>query len=66
MTPERRAIRDAWIAECWPVCRELPLGERVQKRKADRVDQRRFEELSTSTCGSPVDGQSINVWTEAG
>ena len=39
MTPERRAIRDAWIAECWPVCRELPLGERVQKRLDDVVNR---------------------------
>jgi hypothetical protein len=29
MTPEQCALRDAFLAECWPVCRELPRDVRA-------------------------------------
>jgi hypothetical protein len=28
LTPELRALRDAWLAELWPTCPELPREER--------------------------------------
>lgn len=36
------AERDAWLAELWPVCRELSKAERAAKRQSDweqRVEQ---------------------------
>ena len=33
------ALRDAYLAEMWPVCREVPRGERIAKVKADRQEQ---------------------------
>lgn len=35
MTPDQERLRDAYLAELWPVCRELPAGERAAKRQAD-------------------------------
>jgi hypothetical protein len=34
----------AWLSECWKPVRELPLGERLAKRKEDRREQRELEE----------------------
>ena len=35
MTPDQEQLRDAYLAELWPVTREVPYGERVAKRQAD-------------------------------
>ena len=35
MTPEEAILRDLYLSELWPVCRELSLGERAAKRQAD-------------------------------
>lgn len=53
MTPEQRALRDAYLSELWPVCRELPRHERAAKRKEDRIEQRRLEEIAIHS-DSPV------------
>jgi hypothetical protein len=39
MTPQERALRDAWVAEMWATCREVSRGERVTKRENDAVQQ---------------------------
>ncbi len=44
MTPEQRALRDAFLAELWPVCREVPRDVRAAKREMDRDEQRQAEE----------------------
>jgi hypothetical protein len=44
VTPEQQALRDAYLAELWPTCRELPVGERAGKRRADREMQRELED----------------------
>lgn len=51
MTPEQQALRDAFLAELWPVSRELPAGERAAKRQADweqRIELADREKASTS------------------
>jgi hypothetical protein len=40
------AERDAWLAELWPVCRELPREERAAKRQADWEARIRFDDRS--------------------
>ena len=32
-------LRDAWLSEMWKPCRELPIGERLEKREDDAVQQ---------------------------
>lgn len=39
MTPAERALRDAWIAELWPTCRELPRHVRDLERARAEVTQ---------------------------
>lgn len=43
MTPEERALRDAYLAELWPTVREYhdgdPLPKRSTKRRASKVDK---------------------------
>ena len=41
MTPEERALRDAWLAEMWPTCRELSREEREVERAL--TEERRRE-----------------------
>lgn len=52
MNPDERRLRDVWLAELWPVCREVPRDVRAGQRALDRRFQRDVEELavnSTST-----------------
>jgi hypothetical protein len=35
VTPEQERLRDAYLSELWPVCREVPYGERAAKQQAD-------------------------------
>lgn len=46
MTPDRTLLAAAYLAELWPVCRELPYGERETKRAADRAVQRQVEDMA--------------------
>lgn len=39
MTPEERALRDAFLAELWKPCPELSRRERLEKREEDAVKQ---------------------------
>ena len=47
--------RDAWLSECWKPCRELSLGERLEKRIDDRKQQRDLEERAFHTLSPVVD-----------
>jgi hypothetical protein len=53
MTPQESALVAAWIAELWPVVREVPRHHREEKQKADRVMQRALEEAHLSSTGYP-------------
>jgi hypothetical protein len=44
VTPAEERLRDAFLQELWPTCREVPREERAEKRKTDRAFQRRMEE----------------------
>jgi hypothetical protein len=44
VTPHEERLRDAYLAEMWPTVREVPYGEREEKRAADRRRQREQEE----------------------
>ena len=55
MTPEQRALRDAYLQEMWPVVRELPIHERTGKRIDDRKQQRDLEERAFHTLSPVVD-----------
>ena len=44
MTPEEKALRDAFLAELWPTCRELSRDE----REMDRL-------LAEARCEQPVE-----------
>ena len=33
MSPEQESYAAAWLAEMWPVCRELPAAERALERE---------------------------------
>jgi hypothetical protein len=39
MTEEQRALRDAYLAELWPVCREVPREERAAEKAAAECAQ---------------------------
>lgn len=32
MTPEQKALRDAFLAECWKPCREIPREDRAAEK----------------------------------
>ncbi len=44
MNDDQRALRDAFLAELWPVCREVPRDVRAAKRQMNRDQQRQAEE----------------------
>lgn len=52
MTPAE-ILRDAWIAELWRPCPEVPRHFREEKRKADRAQQRALEEAGYEAVHNP-------------
>lgn len=56
MTPEERALRDAWVAEMWPVCLEVPREERARKFQRDRLRQ---QEMVDDAQASPAQSPTI-------
>ncbi len=47
-------LRDAWLAELWPTCRELSRGERFDTRQEQRKLQREMEDRRISAGLPPV------------
>lgn len=54
MTPDAERLRDAYLAEMWPVCREVPAHVRETKRAHDRVVQRRVEDMAAEAAARDV------------
>ncbi len=54
MTPDQRALRDAFLAELWPVCREVPRDVRAEQRKADREMRQAAEEMAVAQSSTVV------------
>lgn len=54
MTPDKRALRDAFLAELWPTCPEVPRHVRAEKRKHDRLIQREIEDRTALAELSPA------------
>jgi hypothetical protein len=57
---EERALRDAYLAELWPVCREVSFGEREANRREQRRQQREMEERLLSA-GIPPESPRIST-----
>lgn len=51
MNAQEKALRDAFLAEMWKPCRELPYGERMAKRVADEMAR----EISTGPVHNPAE-----------
>lgn len=48
MTPEQQLYRDMWLAEMGAACRELPKGDRWEKRQTDRQQQHRLADRAVT------------------
>lgn len=57
MTPQEEALRDAFLAELWPVCPEEPRHVRKAKRDADLLHQYELAVRESSTV--TVDGAEV-------
>jgi len=42
VTPDEETLRDAFLAECWPVCREVSREERAAQKARTEADAKRF------------------------